>query len=95
MPAKPSSSLGLLAKIQDLVAQRQTNAYQIAKATGLSRHSVAKLLGADYNPALANAEQILRGLGYRIEVVRDGEPIIEPGTGRSHGVARAKGRTRN
>jgi DNA-binding phage protein len=92
MAAKTGNHAFLLAQFQRLVAQQQTNPYQIAKATGISIPSIRKLLKADYNPAIANIELILHGLGYRITLVRDGEPTIEPGTGRGHGVPRGKRR---
>jgi DNA-binding phage protein len=92
MPAKPSDHSALLAQLQHLIAARRTNAYQIAKATGISKPSIHKLLKADSSPTLANVERILRGLGYKITLTRDGDPTIEPGTGRGHGLPVGKRR---
>jgi DNA-binding phage protein len=92
MPPKPLDGHDLLAQLRKLASARRTNPYQIAKATGVPLHSVQILLSAVANPTLGNFESIVQGFGYEITLVRKGEPSIEPGTGRGHGVVAGRKR---
>jgi DNA-binding phage protein len=68
----------LLRSVQDAAAERHTNAYQIAKATGLPLRSVQKLLRQIHNPTLRNVEVILSGLGLGLYLKADGTQTIRP-----------------
>lgn len=68
----------LLRSVQNAAVERRTNAYQIAKATGLPLRSVQKLLRQTQNPTLKNIEVILTGLGLSLYLKADGAPSIKP-----------------
>lgn len=68
----------LLRCLQDSVKAHETNAYQIAKATGLPLRSVQNLLRQIRNPTLSNVEVILTGLGLQLYVRADRKPTIRP-----------------
>ncbi len=94
MPDDSRKIVSLLICLQDAAAQRGTNAYQIAKATGLPLRSIQKLLGQTANPTLRNVEVILEAFGMSIYVVQDGRMSIKPGQRRprrdsSHGIRTA------
>jgi DNA-binding phage protein len=78
MPRRYHKVDSLLRSVQDAVAQRHTNAYQIAKATGLPLRSVQKLLRQTNNPTLRNVEVILSGLGLSLYLQADGAQTIKP-----------------
>jgi DNA-binding phage protein len=79
MPSDAKKVESLLRSLQDAVAIRRTNAYQIAKATGLPLRSVQKLLAQVRNPTLRNVEVILSGLGLTLYLKVSRKPIIGPG----------------
>jgi DNA-binding phage protein len=79
MPSRPIPIASLLQCVQRSVARRQTNAYQIAKATGLPLRSVQKLLAQKSNPTLRNVETIMSGLGLSFFVRIHGIAKIKPG----------------
>lgn len=70
----------LLRSVQDAAAERRTNAYQIAKATGLPLRSIQKLLRQTHNPTLRNVEVILSGLGLSLYLKAEDAPTIRPAT---------------
>jgi transcriptional regulator with XRE-family HTH domain len=74
--------LGLLRQMADA---HGTNAYQIAKASGVTLGSVQNLLAGKAHPTLRNLEAVFAVLGCEIQVVRRGKPSVSPGTGRLHG----------
>jgi DNA-binding phage protein len=79
MPRRYHKVHSLLRSVQDAAAERRTNAYQIAKATGLPLRSVQKLLRQTHNPTLRNVEVILSGLGLSLYLKSGGLPTINPG----------------
>lgn len=70
--------VSLLRVLQLEAAKRRTNAYQIAKTTGLPLRSVQNLLRQLHNPTLRNVEVILTGLGLEMYLRRNGMPTIPP-----------------
>lgn len=85
MPRRHETIESLLRCLQDRVSSHRTNAYQIAKATGLPLRSVQNLLRQMRNPTLSNVEVILTGLGLQLYVRAEKRPTIPP--------ARRPGRT--
>lgn len=69
----------LLQCIHDATKRHKSNAYQIAKATGLPLRSVQKLLGQQSNPTLRNVETILNGFGMLLFIQDNGHRVIKPG----------------
>jgi DNA-binding phage protein len=78
MPRRPVVILSLLRCMQQAVVRHETNAYQIAKATGLPLRSVQKLLAQKSNPTLKNIEVIFTGLGLALYVQAQGRKTIKP-----------------
>jgi DNA-binding phage protein len=69
----------LLTCIHDAVALRKTNAYQIAKATGIPLRSIQNLLKQKSNPTLKNVHLILAGFGLELYAINMGISRIKPG----------------
>ena len=69
----------LLHCLQEAAKRHKTNAYQIAKATGLPLRSIQTLLAQRANPTLKNVHAIFDGLGMTIFIQNDHAPKIKPG----------------
>ena len=69
----------LLAVARTALKEQGSNHYQLAKATGLSIGSVQNLMSHKVSPSLYNIELVLHVLGFEIEVVKVGPPLVKPG----------------
>jgi DNA-binding phage protein len=79
MARKFTKVTSLLTCIHDAVALQKTNAYQIAKATGIPLRSIQNLLKQKSNPTIKNIHLIFTGLGLQLYVIEAGTPRIRPG----------------
>jgi DNA-binding phage protein len=68
----------LLRAVQRETESHRTNAYQIAKATGLPLRSVQNLLRQVQNPTLRNVEVILTAFGLQMYLCKGAAPTIQP-----------------